>query len=182
MQTPRVIGLEHLQYNQALHNFLSCSLPDQAKEEVPLLWLCSISDITADAHALQLAISALSYGWVGHVEESAQLVNKARSIYVCALQRLHRMLSENPSPHSDTTLATVQCLALYEVSNLKVNLIDRIRSLKRYRFRFLKLEPSLNLAGLLICLVLKPSLGPEVLRDMLLESAIKCSCTLERFV
>lgn len=114
---PKQIDVQSFQHDQALATFLSYCLPDKASEEVPLSWLYSVAAMTKETEAIRLAASALSYGWIGHVEERSEIVSDGLRFYSGALQRLRRIVGhDDPISQRSETLATMELLTLYEVS------------------------------------------------------------------
>ncbi|KAL2219947.1 hypothetical protein M432DRAFT_631176 [Thermoascus aurantiacus ATCC 26904] len=99
--------------------------------------------MTKETEAIRLAASALSYGWIGHVEERSEIVSDGLRFYSGALQRLRRIVGhDDPISQRSETLATMELLTLYE-SRLLAGLLHSsgIETILRLR------GPQMHIAG-----------------------------------
>lgn len=101
------------QYDQILASFVTFCLPTQTSEEVPLVWLSSLVMEPVKSRTLLLSSASLGYGWIGHVENRADVLKKGRMFYSHALVQLRSTLSQ-PTPSPDL-LPIILILLLYEV-------------------------------------------------------------------
>jgi hypothetical protein len=76
-----------------LSQYLEICLPRSATQEAPLAWMGSLVSIKKDVDALPLAMSALAFGWAGHVNSQPQLVDKGLQLYNAAIQQLRNDLN-----------------------------------------------------------------------------------------
>ncbi|KAI0397586.1 hypothetical protein F5Y17DRAFT_349423 [Xylariaceae sp. FL0594] len=72
-----------------LAQFLECVLPE-APERSPLGWVASLVSMKKDVDALPLAMSALAFGWAGHINSQPQLVHKGLQLYNAAIRQLRQ--------------------------------------------------------------------------------------------
>jgi hypothetical protein len=99
---PRNLSTRIWAVENILSQFLETCLPPEATQEAPLGWVASLVPMKKDVDALPLAMSALAFGWAGHVNAQPQLVDKALQLYNAAIQQLR---------HDLTTCSPLQMLA-----------------------------------------------------------------------
>ncbi|KAI1260295.1 hypothetical protein F5Y18DRAFT_259597 [Xylariaceae sp. FL1019] len=85
---PRTLGSHVWAVENVLSQFLEICNPSCSTQEAPLAWMRSLVPMKKDVDALPLAMSALAFGWAGHVHSQPQLVDKALQLYNAAVQQL----------------------------------------------------------------------------------------------
>ncbi|KAI1811619.1 hypothetical protein GGS20DRAFT_562200 [Poronia punctata] len=85
---PRALSTQMWAVENILSRFLETCVPPAATQEAPLAWVASLVSMRKDVDALPLAMSALAFGWAGHVDAQPQLVDKGLQLYNAAVQQL----------------------------------------------------------------------------------------------
>ncbi|KAI0148584.1 hypothetical protein GGR57DRAFT_235762 [Xylariaceae sp. FL1272] len=85
---PRTLGSHVWAVENVLFQFLEICHPFGSTQEAPLAWMKSLVPMKKDVDALPLAMSALAFGWAGHVHSQPQLVDKGLQLYNAAVQQL----------------------------------------------------------------------------------------------
>ncbi|KAI0595932.1 hypothetical protein F4775DRAFT_566622 [Biscogniauxia sp. FL1348] len=98
--------------DQILGEFLDNCLPLSASQEVPLSWIRNLVSVEKEVDALPLAMSALAFGWAGHVDGRPQLVDKGLQLYSAAVRQLRSEIHVH-SPLQ--VLATTAIFTFYEL-------------------------------------------------------------------
>ncbi|KAI8631855.1 hypothetical protein F5Y19DRAFT_463038 [Xylariaceae sp. FL1651] len=108
----RDLGMQAWALENILSQFLEICLPVSATQEAPLAWVGSLVPMKKNVDALPLAISALAFGWAGHVNNQPQLVDKGLQLYNAAIQQLRNDLNAS-SPLQ--MLATTAIFVAFEL-------------------------------------------------------------------
>lgn len=98
-----------------LADFVNSTLPKSATRQPPLIWVTSILESADCPETLSLAGLAIGHGWQGHVRAQADRVMHSRRCYSHSLSLLRKDLMGRPTLFTETTLATMCALVLYEV-------------------------------------------------------------------
>ncbi|KAI1496436.1 hypothetical protein F5X99DRAFT_400479 [Biscogniauxia marginata] len=109
---PRCLSSQTWSIDQILGEFLDNCLHLSASQEVPLSWIRSLVPMEKDVDALPLAMSALAFGWAGHVDGRPQLVDKGLQLYNAAVKQLRSDIHAR-SPLQ--VLATTAIFTFYEL-------------------------------------------------------------------
>ncbi|KAI1636100.1 hypothetical protein F4809DRAFT_610705 [Biscogniauxia mediterranea] len=112
LPAPRCLSSQTWSVDQILGEFLDNCLPLSASQEVPLSWIRSLVSVEKDVDALPLAMSALAFGWAGHVDGHPQLVGKGLQLYSAAVRQLRSEIHVH-SPLQ--ILATTAIFTFYEL-------------------------------------------------------------------
>ncbi|KAI1319975.1 hypothetical protein F5Y16DRAFT_92752 [Xylariaceae sp. FL0255] len=102
---PRALDTQVWAVENILAQFLQICVPPSSTttQETPLAWIQSLVPMKKEVDALPLAMSALAFGWAGHVHNQPQLVDKGLQLYNAAVQQLRADLD---------TCSPVQMLAV----------------------------------------------------------------------
>lgn len=98
---------------QILQEFIAHCLPSTTSgHEVPLRWLDSVTFVSHEPRALELAVLALGLGWAGHVDDHTNCIESGLENYVAAVGELRKDISQ-ASP--EQIVLTISLLTLYEL-------------------------------------------------------------------
>lgn len=78
-------------------------------------WLHTATTVAPTDTILNDALTALALAHVGRLEQRHELLHSSRALYTKALRGVNRKLGSQDESLSDTTLAAVMSLSIYEV-------------------------------------------------------------------
>lgn len=112
---PRSLDASSLAQGQVLAEFVQSTLSAVTSREPPLSWMSSILELSKSYEALSLAGAAIGYGWTGHNGAQAHNVAQGRQYYLQSVSRFRSDLKRRRVLCTQTTLAMMGILVLYEV-------------------------------------------------------------------
>jgi hypothetical protein len=108
---------QQYQYIFLNHHFPEEMLaPNRPKQFVSTNWLLNLQNLELKSAALETSVAAFFAGRVGRLHNDENLVRQSHGMYVASLEHLRLALSNPTTRLADETLAAVEALSFYELS------------------------------------------------------------------